>query len=264
LDTGMVDIHAHLLPGIDDGARDIQASREILALYRTQGVTDVVCTPHLPYPADANLTAEDFRSAVERRDRTLDVLRASASVEFPGISLHAGAELILSSYLPGILKNYAQECALAGSQYLLVESPVFVPGSLHALDRMLFSIQLAGFVPVLAHPERMKLSRSDLSALLEWVDQDRLLLQVNAGTLLPADALPADRRDRHRQRQEVVDPLFAAGAVHVVASDTHGPDMRPPVLDLAHAVVSAKYGPSVARRLFFDNPKCILEGGDVT
>ena len=260
---GRVDIHAHLLPGIDDGAKDLTASLAILALYRAQGVTDVVCTPHLPHPTDAIVTAEGFRAGVDRRDQALVLLRASAAEAFPEITLHAGAELLLSSYLPGILKTFVQECVLAGSQYLLVESPVFVPGSLHAIDRMLFNIQLAGLVPVLAHPERMNMSRSDIAVLLEWVAQDRLLLQVNAGTLLPAESLPQDRRERHRQRQEIVAPLFAARAIHVVASDTHGPDVRPPILDAAYDVVSAKYGSDAARRLFVDNPRCILEGAGV-
>ena len=259
----MVDLHSHLLPGIDDGAEDLQASMALLAAYLRQGVSDVVCTPHLPPREDSTFSQTAIRAAIDSRDRALDGLREATASLAPSVRLHAGAEVMLTSSLPGLLRLFARECCLAGSPYLLVEVPSFLSSGLHAIDPLLFRIQLEGLTPVLAHPERMSLSESDLAILTEWVGQGRLLLQVNATTLLPAETLPVERRERQRRRQAAVDLLVRAGAVHIVASDTHGPIHRPPMLEEAFQFVGAKYGQRIADRLFKENPRRIIEGGEV-
>jgi len=257
----MVDIHSHLLPGIDDGAEHLEDSLALLGLYREQGVTDVVCTPHLPPPGNPVASPADFRTCLDRRDAALAVLRAQAAERFPGILLHAGTELLLSSGLSELLAHFASEIGLAGSRHLLVETPMNLSGSLRDIDRMLFHIQLADLTPVLAHPERMQLSSAETATLCDWVSQDRLLLQVNAGAFLSPDTLPPDKREGQRRRHEYAVRLLAGDCVFAVASDTHGPALRPPVLKQAFEFVSTRCGASTAHRLFVQNPRRILEEG---
>ncbi len=258
----MVDIHSHLLPGLDDGAADLEASLALLGLYQEQGVTDVVCTPHLPPPGDPDATSYACRIYLDRRDDALDLLRRHAASRFPGIRLHAGAELLLSSGFPRFLEQFAAVSCLAGSRHLLVETPVNLSGSLGAIDRMLFHIQLAGLTPVLAHPERMDLSSAETATLCDWVSQDRLRLQVNAGAFLPPETLPPDKRGGQRRRHATALRLLAEDCVFAVASDTHSPDLRPPVLKKAFGLVAARCGAAVAERLFVFNPRSILEEGN--
>ncbi len=258
----MIDLHSHVLPGLDDGCPDPAASLALLALYAAQGVTDVVCTPHLPPPDAPDARPEDYAPFLARRDAALAALRAAAAEPYPGIRLHSGAEILLSSGLQGLLDACLRSCGLAGSTHLLVETPMNAPGALRAADRMLFRIQLAGAMPVLAHPDRMNLSPNELDLLASWAVQDRVRLLLNAVALLPPEALPPERRDAHRRRKAAADRLLDAGAVFAVASDTHGATSRPPVLDRARREVDLRYGARAAALLFEENPRSVLAEGD--
>jgi len=117
----VIDLHSHLLPGIDDGSRSLQQSLDTLRRFVDAGITDVATTPHLR-ASDANRRGEE---AIERRDLLLYELRRSAP---PGIELHPGFEIMLDDMLDAYVLG-DRRFSIAGSRYYLVEFPMSVGGA---------------------------------------------------------------------------------------------------------------------------------------
>lgn len=140
-DVEMIDLHVHLLPDIDDGAHDLSESRAMLTRFAAMGFTRVVATPHLMEPLSAEYAL--------RVDAALDATRGVAA-DF-SIQVDLGYEVMLT---PGVAARLAagEASTLAGSRSILVELP-FAGWPQHA-ESSLFALQMAGYVPVLAHPER--------------------------------------------------------------------------------------------------------------
>ncbi len=139
---GHVDIHSHLIPGIDDGAPDIGASLDLLSPLVLAGHTKFIMTPHVMYGVYEN-TPEQILDAY-------NVLKNAAASAFPNIKLEAAAEYMLDSNFPALLES--EKLLPLHGKYLLVELSYLNP-PLH-LFQLLFDIQVAGYIPVLAHPER--------------------------------------------------------------------------------------------------------------
>lgn len=139
---GQVDIHSHLIPGIDDGAADIEASLSLLSALVEAGYSKFIMTPHVMYGVYEN-TPERILNAYFK-------IKTEAEKLYPNIKLEAAAEYMLDSNFPNLLES-GQLLPLYG-KYLLVELSYLNP-PLH-LFQLLFDIQVAGYIPVLAHPER--------------------------------------------------------------------------------------------------------------
>lgn len=140
--SGHVDIHSHILPGIDDGAANIDASLALLEPLVAAGHTKLVGTPHIMYTV--------YENTPDTIGQALQVLQEATSDRFPGITISAAAEYMLDSNFPNLLAQ--SKLLTIKDNYLLVEMSYLNP-PLH-LHQMLFDIQVAGYIPVLAHPER--------------------------------------------------------------------------------------------------------------
>ncbi len=194
----MIDIHSHLLPGIDDGSRSLEQSVAVLRHMARDGVTGLVLTPHLT----ASEINADPEPVIARRDRALKALKAHCP---PAIELFAGFEIMLDEPLSPMAVG-DRRLSLAGSRYYLVEFPVSVVGEF--ATRVLREVARVGPVPVLAHPERYDACSPE--AVREWrVAGARM--QVDARSL----GRPTTRGHRARQ-------LISAGLADVVAADNHG------------------------------------------
>jgi protein-tyrosine phosphatase len=189
----VIDIHTHLLPGVDDGAPSVEVAAPILERFAKDGVTVVICTPHL-------LATEAARAPVEHHARILERLAASVP---RGPELKQGWEIMLDA--PGIDLR-APELHLGGSSAVLVEFPRMnvPPGATKELLR----IRNSGVVPVLAHPERY--FGCDLRDVLEWRDVGAVI-QMDA-VMLFGNA-PMSRLAR---------AMLQEGLVDCIASDNHG------------------------------------------
>lgn len=225
----MIDLHSHLLPGVDDGARTVEQAAEVLRRLAAQGVTEVCLTPHL----DASHAEAGVPPA---HDRAFARLLQEAPAE---VRLHRGIELMLDRPLgPAAAANRA--LTLGGTRYLLVEFPRIVPRD--TVTRALEQVRGRGLVPVLAHPERY--SSCDIPAAREWRSAGACL-QVDGPTLLSA----SPRGQRARQ-------LIAMGLAVLIAADNHGDDRS---LAGAVAALAAANGTDEAVALSDRNPRALLE-----
>jgi protein-tyrosine phosphatase len=194
----MIDIHSHLLPGIDDGSRSLGQSVEVLRRMVAEGVSGLVLTPHVT-ASELNAGAQ---AAVARRDVRLEQLRPHVP---PALQLYPGFEIMLDQPLTPLALG-DRRLSLAASRYYLVEFPPSVVGEFAA--RALRDIARAGVVPVLAHPERYDACTPE--EVRAWRTAGARI-QVDARTL----GRPTTRGVRARR-------VVAAGLADVIAADNHG------------------------------------------
>lgn len=227
----MIDLHTHLLPGVDDGSHTAAQSVAVLTKFAEQGVTAVCCTPHLK-------ASEAAQAPCEALDQLLAALRTEAPAP-PALS--RGFEIMLDSPTPRLADR---RLCLAGTRYLLVEFSRLVPAD--ASVEVLRRITQQGLVPVLAHPERYRVCSVEVAG--RW-QQVGAVLQLDGMTLL------AQTRRGARARA-----LLQAGCGGIIASDNHG-DGR----SLAGPVqwLESHGGRLQAELLAVRNPRAILQDGEV-
>lgn len=204
----MIDLHSHILPGLDDGPGDVQDSIALAREAVAGGTKTMVATPHIR--DDHPFALEEIESGVEDLNRAL----SDADVD---LQVVAGGEVAISR-VPDLDPASLQTVCLGPGPYMLVESPYSEVADL--LENLLFQLQAKGFRPLLAHPERSPCFLSDFARL------ERL---VERGVLCSVTAMSLGGRFG-RTVQGFTKKMFAAGLVHNVASDTHDPRRRPPSL----------------------------------
>lgn len=233
----MIDLHSHILPGIDDGAASVGVAIEMARMAVADGVTDIVCTPHITPGVYDNTKALIVR-AVEQ-------LRTVLLAEAITLVLHVGADIHIAPNLVEGLKSAALP-TIAGSRYFLLEPPNHVPPP--RLLEFAEGVLAAGFVPLLTHPERFGWIEARYDLITDLADRG-VLLQVTAGALTGHFG----RRPRYWAER-----LLGEGRVTVVASDAHNTRSRRPILSQARDTVAAQIGYSHAREIFDLRPATIL------
>ena len=234
----MIDLHCHLLPGIDDGAADLSVSLEMARVAAEEGVTTIVCTPHI-LPTVYDNTGKAIRAAVGR-------LQAEIRRNGIAIDLLPGADVHLTPHLVDGLRN-GRVLSINDSRYFLLEPPHHVAPP--RFEEAVFGLMTSGYVPILTHPER-----------LAWVDQQYRMIQrlARAGMLMQITAGSVigkfGRRARHWAEKMLED-----GLVDVLASDAHDPERRPPRFREALEIIAERHGADAARRLVLDCPRAILD-----
>jgi protein-tyrosine phosphatase len=206
----VIDLHCHILPGLDDGAESMGDSVDIARDAAADGVSTIVATPHVREDYNYNL------GEIARRTSSVNEILAQEGID---LRVVPGAEVGLTRALELNDADLLEICLGAGP-YLLVESPYG-----HASDffeDMIFKLQLRGFQPVLAHPERSPSLMRDISRVRRLVDRG-VLCSVTAGSM--AGRFGGTPREATRA-------LFAEGLVHNVASDAHDVGRRPPGLSV--------------------------------
>ncbi len=232
----LVDIHSHILWGLDDGAGDLSETLAMLEMAYAHGTTDIVATPH------ANYRYRFDKAIIEER---IAELRASAPA-LPRI--HAGCDFHLNVQNVDDALAHPHKYAINGLNYVMTEFPdLMIPTSSEEILRRLIE---AGMVPVITHPERNANLQNAMQRLSEWVSMG-CLIQVTAQSLTG---------EFGKEAQESAWQMFAAGLVHVVASDAHDTVGRPPRLDAAWAAVKKELGKATAVRVFIHNPSAVITG----
>ena len=232
----MVDIHCHILPGIDDGAESIEISLQMAETAIADGITHVVATPH----ANSVYTFE-----LERIRELRDQLQAQVGNR---LTLVTGCDFHFSyENLQGARQN-PHKYTINQKNYLLVEFADYsIPPT---IDDTLHQLQLAGLRPIVTHPERNPLIRANPQKLTRWVERG-CYVQVTALSLLGRFGPSAQR---------AADRWLAEDCIHFFASDAHNVTGRPLKLREAFEVVAQRRGTEVAQALFRDNPLAALEG----
>lgn len=235
----MVDIHAHILPGLDDGADRSRTSLRMAELAAQSGVTDLIATPH----SNQRGRFENYASETltERHLRLQELLRRE-NIE---LRLHLGMEVFATGDTAALLRD-GKLLTLAGSRYLLVEFG-FRDDAYH-MERILRDVQDAGAVPILAHPERYRALQVLPDILEDWV-RAGVHLQINKGSLSGYFG-----REAHRLAVTMLEHDLAS----FVASDAHRANQRTPALREAYQWISSRYSERLADRLLRRNPQRVL------
>ena len=235
----MIDIHHHLLPGLDDGSPDIETSIKMARMASEDGITHVVCTPH----ANHRYAYDPFRV-----EDLIATLRERLREERIDLELARGADFHLTyENIQAAIADPARY-SIAGRGYLMTELPDFAP--LTSFDETYYHLQLAGMTPVVTHPERNPTLQESMGKLADWLRLGTLV-QITAGSILGGMGKKAHRMSLH---------LLDKKWVHFVASDAHNLTSRPPQLRAAYDEVSRRFGSETAERLFVSNPLCAFEG----
>jgi len=230
----MFDVHSHLLPGIDDGSPDYATSLEMARAYVDQGVECVACTPHI-LPGLYHNSGPQIRQAVAALQTRLD----DAGI---ALKLVTGADNhIVPDFTAGLKRGHL--LALAGSAYVLVEPPHHVAPQ--RLEELFFNILLAGYLPVLTHPERLSWIESKYD-VVERLAARGVWMQITAGSLLGRFG----RRPRYWAER-----MLGEGIVHILATDAHNMTSRPPDLLDGRLQAERLVGAAEAQHLVVTRPQ---------
>jgi protein-tyrosine phosphatase len=232
----MMDIHTHILPGVDDGAPSMDVTAAMLAIALTDGITDLVATPH----ADMRYKF-DF-------DRCRQELARVRSLCPNAPRLHLGCELHLSpENLEGAVRDPSR-FTLNGHGCVLLELDDSIRPA--AVDSAVQVLMDSGLRPIIAHPERNPYIQKNLSYAGTLVGLG-CYLQLTAQSLGGSFGHAAEQASSQLLKRQLV---------HFVASDAHGSEHRRPLLASARADVAHRWGNAAARTLFIDNPRAAVTG----
>jgi len=243
----MVDLHTHILPGLDDGPAD---ATEALAMCRAavdDGTTTVVATPHMAGGL-YNVTREAVLDGVR-------CLRARLEAEDVPLLVEPGADIHITPDLPDLLREgrlvTVGDRPVGSGAYVMLELPhTVIP---QGVLEVLFAVQVMGVTPLISHPERNFEVQNDPEVMRPW---------VAAGTVLQLTAASVVG-DFGRRARRCAHYLLRSRLAHVVASDAHSAARRPPGLSRARAVVASLLSAEETEAMFVRRPPRILAGDDL-
>lgn len=235
---GLIDIHTHILPDIDDGSRDWSQTERMLRLQQEEGVTDIITTPH--FDMEQNYQDPDkLRALVAEANE-------HAGQVTPGITLYTGCEVL---YTPGVVDAYKKGdiLTLADSQYLLVE--FFPQSSYRDIEEAVHAFVAEGLTPVIAHVERYECLLDEYDYLYELIKMGAVM-QMNSRSLLGK---------RFDKRVKICRRMVQNGFIHFLGSDCHNEGERPPKMQKPYETIAKYCGKQVAEDITMYNARHILD-----
>ena len=236
----MIDLHAHILPGFDDGAKDLDESLEMCRVAVRDGITTIVATPHT-----GNGNYDNSRNRILAAVGELTDYLQSQGIR---LTILPGADSYVHEQLDVLINNRETLTVNDTMRYVMVEFPKHVIPPNHI--EWMFRLTLAGFTPILTHPERNTAIHEKTDIVREWVEKGGLV-QLTAMSLTGAFD-PATKK--------CSEELLNYNLVHVIASDAHSAVRRPPILSKAVEYAASLVGPEYARKLVEDYPAAIIAG----
>jgi protein-tyrosine phosphatase len=234
----LIDLHCHLLPGVDDGAKDPATALAMARIAVGDGIGTIACTPHI-YPGLYENEGARIRAAVTALQATL----RAADID---LALASGADAHLTPELLARVKSGSAP-RLNGGRYFLLEPPHHLAPP--RFEESVFAFLLEGFVPILTHPERLGWIERHYDAFTRCARRGAWI-QVTAGSLTGRFG----SRPRYWSER-----LLDEGFVHVLATDAHGVEGRPPLLAEGRDAARKWVGPDEAERLVVQRPRAVLD-----
>lgn len=234
----MIDIHCHLLHGVDDGAATEEISHELMNLAVRCGTRAIIATPHVIEAAQ-----KPAWSVIV--DRAASLAQYALDKQLP-LQVYPGGELEVNADLLEIVQKDSDDYCLAGTSYVLVEFPAsMVPED---TEEIFYQLQLKDKWPIIAHPERNKHVMSDMNRLLRWL-RSGILLQCNAGSFTGLYGSPA---------QANAQLLLRNGLISFIGSDAHNTERRTTDMRAAAEAIEEQVGALALAELTVTNPQKLL------
>ncbi len=236
--NGLTDIHCHLLPGVDDGAKSMTEALDMARLAYEDGTRTLILTPHR--------RGTQKSATIQKLQAAFQAFSEELSRQFPDMTLHLGCEAYYASDLPEALST-GQTLTLCNSHYCLLE---FNPGVLKSrLLNGISEIIRWGYTPILAHAERYQAFYENKD-LVDEVLYMGALIQLNASSILGKQGFRV---------KWFCARLLKYQQVHFVGSDAHDTKARPPLLQKCYQFICKKYGTEYAAELFSENAQAVIE-----
>lgn len=235
----MIDVHCHIIPGVDDGPDQMEKSVEMLKMAERDGIRKIIATPHRNHPMGypkGNVQEQFDALKVAARDAGIDV------------DLYLGSEQYIGK--EDVFKGF-EAFPLFDGRYLLVEFKTHI--DLESLLAIIYELRIKGFWPIVAHVEMYPTIIHNEEALTK-IKEEGGLIQITASSLMGAVG------------KKIATKLTGAvrkGQVDFIASDAHGLNMRPPVLSVAYRYVQKNATMEIANRIFSDNPSKLMLGEEI-
>ncbi len=235
----MIDIHHHLLPGLDDGSPNLEMSVKMVEMAARDGITHIVCTPH----------AND-RYAYDRakNEALLDELRQRVGGK---VTLGLGCDFHMSYDNIQDALDHPDRYSINGKRYLLIEFPETAIAE--STNDSLYELAVSKQQPIITHPERNVVLQRHPERLAEWI-RDGALVQVTAASFTGRFG---------RTAQATAEKYLKKNWVNFIATDAHNLESRKPIMSEAFEVLKKNYGQSTAERLCITNPRAVFEGREL-
>jgi len=240
----MIDIHTHILPGLDDGSESLEMSLKMARLAEADGIHQIVATPHLYRGSYIN----NGLDVIEEKKKELQTLLKSERI---GIELFHGTEVYVSHNLIEKVISERENLVINHGQYMLIEFP---SGHIFAgVKDLIFEIMTEGLQVIIVHPERNRVFQNNPDSLFELIEMGALC-QANSGSFTGLYG---------RIVQDTVHSFLSWGYLHFLGSDCHNTRSLPPNLSQARNQIEELAGGETAQALVSDNPQAMLAGKEI-
>lgn len=236
----MIDVHSHLVYGVDDGSRELAETIAMLQEAKEAGFTDIILTPHY---------MEDYYM-VPCKDIADCIVTMKEEAQKIGIQLYQGNEIYATENIVDLL-NTKEAMSLNGSRYVLFELPMQnMPMN---LDQVIYLLLEAGKVPIIAHPERYKYVQEDPNMLLDYIDRG-VLFQSNFGSISGRYG---------KEIKETVKKLLTHNMIHFLGSDNHHTNAVYTEIPETMPILQKWIGEKKIEELTVENPRSILQNEEI-
>lgn len=228
------DLHSHILPYIDDGAKDLDIAVELISNCVNQGIDTIVFTPHY-YPSREN----SVNKFLEKRNKSFELLKnelIKRNIPMPEMKL--GAEILFDCDLSEV--SDIEKLKIEGTDYILLEMPDST-WQTWMFDYIYNLIAQKNIVPIIAHIERY----SQTKEIMDKLKRLDVYFQINSSSIV------------HKVHSKNVNKLLKDGDVHFISTDTHSIKGRPPQMDKAMKIIEKKYGQEYVKNLVDNSYKVI-------
>lgn len=222
----MTDLHCHIIPGIDDGAKNVSMSEQLLLMEAAEGVNRICFTPHFRFDGQS---VSDF---LKRRNKAAISMVQQCQKACAPIELKLGSEVMYSSDL---FERDVRPLCMEGTRVFLLEFPPnILPRDVTNAIHYLWSRE---YTPLIAHVERYACVKEDPNLLADWI-RAGAYTHVNGSSIV-----------RHKDRRERIFRYMDHGLVHFICTDTHSPEQRPPIIAEAYRMTGQKLGTETVKSM---------------
>ena len=234
----MIDIHSHIIPNVDDGARSVEETFNILKEAQEAGFTDVILTSHFLL----NYYETNAQELIFWKEKLQEVLKKQGTK----INLHSGMEIYITNQMEELLEN-KKILTLANSRYMLIELPLAT--NVKYFDYVVYYLEAKGIKPIIAHPERYKCVQKDPDIVEEYIEKG-CLIQCNYGSIVNLYG---------REAEKTIKTLLKKNQVHFLGSDVQRENGTYLIILDAIKKIRKIIGENKINELTTINPKKILQ-----